>query len=812
MANLEATLHRVRYDFQPEGSEEVWTVLQLDLTEGLSRPYEAVVHVSCENPDLDAAAELLGKNAELFIERSDEHNRRVCGIIRRVADHGRRLHERAELVVHIVPAFELLGHGRDTRVHQEKTAVEIVEETLSLALGPYDREVDASGLVGAYAKREMCVQYRESHRDFVSRLLEEEGIGYYFDFSGEGHERLVLFDATSQLADLETPDGNPVPFQGDARVLGQVEPVISFEAAQRLTATSVTVRDLDWTDAEYRAEATRDGEDLRGRSRARYDHGHGQGVTLYDFSPGGRYGRNDADFQARIRGDLAVRDQTIFTGLSLLTGLCPGLVFELDGHPVPGIDGRFVITTMRHRSTPPPDGQGGDARDIEYHNYHNAFECIPADVTRYVPDRDTPKPAIYGVQTAVVSGPNPGEPYTDEYGRIKVRFHWDREAIDPSRTSAWVRLGQTWAGHDGSGLHTFLFVPRVGSEVIVTFLDGDPDRPLVTGAVYNAQNLPPLALPDEATRSVLRTESIGGGGGHNELSFEDEAGAEEVYLRAERNLRELVQHDHATRVLNDQENVVDKNQTEEIGEDQELTVSQNRKKTVEGNETNAIEGTRQTTVGESGGDDVLTVKNGRYVSVEGKRDLKIDGTDSVHVKGARDVTLDSGLTTTVTGGIEQTINSGGWTLTTTGSVVHGLSGAYSVDAGQSVNIAAGSVMQLDATGPLNVKAQTVTIRSNTAVNVRAPSGIQHVTPAKEESVVQQLAKMTNSSASFAAAKLDVVGLATGVTHTKMEYTRLTVGLGRFTVGNEDIKAVAGKIEIDQRAAAKIEKVGAFLIG
>lgn len=803
-----ARSRHVEYELEVDGSEEHWTVRAVEITEELSGTYEAVLRIRCEDADVDAVDALLGKDVSLRIDRRGDHDRRICGIVHRVVEHGAREHH-AEVDVHVVPALALLGHGTDSRIFQEKTAVEIVEEVLAAALGPYRREVDASGLTGAYATREMCVQYRESHRDFVSRLLEEEGIGYYFDFDGDGHERMVLFDANPQLAALRTMDGNPAPFSRGAHVVRGAEPVIRFEPAHRLTATGVTVRDLDWTEPQYRAEATRNGRDLRGRARSIYDHGHGRSVTLQDFSPGGRYGSSDADFQAQIRQELAVRDQHRFTGSSMLIGLRPGVTFELAGHPVPGVDGRYLVLRVRHSSAPPPGAESGAEHGEDY---HNVFECISDDQTTYVPDRDTAKPAIYGVQTAVVSGPQPGEPYTDEYGRIKVQFHWDREAVDASRTSAWIRLGQTWAGHDSSGMHTFLFIPRVGSEVIVTFLDGDPDRPLVTGAVYNATNLPPLSLPNEATRSVIRTETVGGGGGHNELSFEDAAGREEVYVRAQRNLREFVRNDHDTHVLHDHTNLVDGNDTETVGLDQNLTVRQSRWKTVGRNETNVIRGERMTTVGEEGGNDVLHVINNRNVRIDGFRDVDIANGDLLHVHGGQDVTIDQGLNTTVANGVTQTITSGGLTMTTTGDVVHGISGHFALNAGQSVNLRSGTEMTLDATSALRVKAQTVTIASDTSVNVRAPAGIQQISPASETNVYTEAYHTIQQKFESILGKFAAYTIAMSIYGLKVDISGVKVDFYGCKLDNSTFKAKKQDITIDNSLTVNVNVAAIVLIG
>ncbi|MBX3275604.1 MAG: type VI secretion system tip protein VgrG [Sandaracinaceae bacterium] len=734
------TQRHVRYQLTIESCEDALEVRSFALTEALSRPYEMILQVRCDNRDLDVTT-IVGRNASVLLDRGGEHNRRVCGIVDRVAERGGREHH-TELELRVVPALTLLGHGRDSRIFQDKNAIQVVEEVLGLAFGPYRRELDASGLLSFYVPREMCVQYRESHFEFVSRLLEEEGVGYYFDFDGEGHERMVLFDGNRQLDALTTMDGNAVPYAEGAQVIDGREPVVRFEVAHRLGATAITVRDVDWTADEYRIEASRDGEDERGFTRSVYDHGHARSVTMYEFSPGARYGASDVDYQAQLRSELLVRDRQRFVGTSMLIGVRPGIKFELAGHPVPGMDGHYVVVEVRHASdgTLAPGGRGPEAHGEEH---YNRFECIPLDST-YVPDRRTPKPSIAGVQTAIVSGPNPGEPYTDEYGRVKVRFHWDREAVDPARASAWIRLGQTWAGHDSSGLHAFLFIPRVDSEVIVTFLDGDPDRPLVTGAVYNARNLPPLSLPSEATRSVIRTETVGGGGGHNELSFEDAAGQEEVYLRAERNLRELVQHDHLTHVQNNHRNQVDGTDREIVGGNQFLTVRGDREKTIENSEVNVIHVDRETTVG---GEDDLRVRGNATTNVRQNVTVDVGGSRTGHVVGAQSWTIDSGSTLTVTGGVEQTIRDGGWRLTTTGGVTHSITGGMVVDATSGITMSAAGNVAINGGQGVEVSGLSIELRSSTSIDQIAPAGINNLTPTAHSTVAQTLTEMLTDATS-----------------------------------------------------------------
>ncbi|HJL14539.1 MAG TPA: type VI secretion system tip protein TssI/VgrG, partial [Sandaracinaceae bacterium LLY-WYZ-13_1] len=696
MSGDEGARAALDYELHIEDAEG-WKLGELELTEALGEPYELTLVVHHDDPDAEPR-ELLGLNAEVLLDRG-EHNRRVCGIVRRVeTSDARRHHVTATLTV--VPALWGLGRGSDSVIFQDKTVKDILEERLGGLLGPYGREVDVGGLERDYPQREYCVQYRESDLSFCHRLMEEEGIGYFFDFDGDGWERMVLFERNGQLSQAPTLDGQAIPFVARGEVVEQAETIIRMGPRRELTATAIDVRDYDWTQGQTRVEATVDGEDEQGRSRMAYDHGHGRTVSLFDFQQAGRYAQNDVDRQAEIRREALVRDAESFIGTSMVIGLAPGRTFEVQGHPVPGVDGEYLLTRVTHRDAPPPsvDGSGGE-------DYHNEFECIPLDVP-WRPTRRTDKPAIYGVQTAVVTGGGDGEIHTDHYGRVQVLFHWDREGVEP--TSCWIRVAQLWAGHDGMGYPGFLFIPRVGMEVVVTFVNGDPDRPLVTGAVYNGTNLPPEALPDEASRSMIRTRSLNGTG-YNELSFEDAAGREEVHLRAERNLRELVQNDHATHVLRHHTHTVDGDDTETVGGDQELTVRGEREKTVENSERNEIQGDRGTTV--IGNDEL---------NVHANADTTIDHGYTVQVGGAQRWTVDQGSTLTVTGGLEQTIASGGWRTSTTGNSDHDVTMQYALHAGGDISMTTDASAVVMATGPVEVTGRQIDLTSQTAINVRAP--------------------------------------------------------------------------------------------
>jgi type VI secretion system secreted protein VgrG len=319
-----------------------------------------------------------------------------------------------------------------------------------------------------------------------------------------------------------------------------------------------------------------------GPERAEYEHDSAP-LTLAGFD--GRYRENDADAQVRIRRERQRCEALVVEGEATAIGLAPGRIFEVAGHPRPGHDRRWLVRAATHRAS---------AR-----SWSTRFECIPAEVP-HRPRRAAARPRISGVQTARVVGPAGEEIHTDEHGRIKVQFHWDRDGRLDERSSCWIHVAQPWAGA-GWG---FVFVPRIGMEVIVTFVNGDADRPICTGCVYNGENRPPLALPDEKTRSTIRTSSSLGGDGYNELTFEDAAGEEQIIVHAQRDLNETVERAHTTVVGGDQSN------------------------SVSGDHSNSVDGEHTEYVG---GNQSLTVEGDRQVVVSGLQDFTVEGGNSSHL-------------------------------------------------------------------------------------------------------------------------------------------------------------------------------------
>jgi type VI secretion system secreted protein VgrG len=682
---------------------ELLRVGAIEVVEALDEPYRARVVLPTsqwrDEPDLSA---FLGADAVLEIVRGDAWTpRRVSGVIERVT----QLDPTEDgVAVELVPALAYLAKGRNTRIFQEMTVPDILEAVLRERLEEYGRRV-ALQLEGDYEAREYCVQYQESDFDFVSRLMEEEGIHYGFDHLGEV-ELLCLRDANDAFETL-APD-ELVPYGLHDFVLRDVEPVLRFDRVHRATPTSVALRDWDWTAGSAEtmvlaAEARAEG--LDGGDREQYEHGEGRTLSISSFDEGvRRYQHHDADAQARRRGEGFLAGALHGVGMGRVTAFVPGAVFELSGHPALGADGRYLITRVRHVSEPAPRIGGGDDR------YHNTFECIPAD-TAYRPRRRASKPRILGTQTAVVTGPSGEEVHVDGHGRIRVQMHWDREGGLDEHSACWIRVRQPWAGATWGSW----WVPRIGMEVVVQFSDGDPDRPLVTGAVYNGANALPYPQPDEKTKSTIRSNSSLGGGGFNELRFEDAAGSEEIFVHAQKDYNEVVENDHTTQVGNNQTNTVDVDQTQ--------TIHQNQVEQVDGNQE-------------------MTVDGNRTVQVTANFDETVDGTETRHTTGDVTETFDANETRDIGASVTESIAGdetrdvaasqaetvgAAHTLTISGDRAVTIGATLDVSAAAGITTITPAAFDITATGGQTINATGgITVVAPGGINITAPGGVHRI--------------------------------------------------------------------------------------
>ena len=556
-------------------------VLSFRGQETVSRPFGfdlAVTVRSSDAPDLDSA--LLGQPATLMMDVPDGEPRNVCGIIVAVEAQDVFQQDRHAFHLRLVPRLWLLGRRTTSRVFQNETVPAIVGAVLDAARVPYRK-----ALVEKYVPRTYCVQYQETDLAFVTRLLAEEGIFYVFEHSAE--ETLVLCDGPHLYESIAGDPQLAYRYQdGSEGLVPREHHVGRFALRRKVKPGAVLHRDYDFRRPllDLRAETSPSSSaPPAGGPAVEVPAFEAEELRVYDHH--GEDEQPDVDAgTARTRLEQRRRRALVAKGASACRRLSPGLRFELVDHEIDALNCGYVISRVEHRGR---GAEGGRGREPVY---TNTFACVPADVALR-PKR--PQRVIQQVtETALVVGPAGEEIYTDEHGRVKVQFPWDLAGKRDEHSSCWVRVSQAWAG-SGWG---FQFVPRIGMEVLVTFLGGDFDRPLITGCVPNAINVPPFPLPGNRTRSGIRTRTTSGGRGFNELSFEDQKGAEEVLLAAQRDLREKVNNDHTVVVGNNDATTVGKNRTASIAGADTLTVARSRSSTIGGDDAIVVQQSRTVTV------------------------------------------------------------------------------------------------------------------------------------------------------------------------------------------------------------------------
>ncbi len=701
--------HEVEYHFELASVGGRWGVREVDFHEALNEPFELTVRALL----LDAhpeSSELLGQECSLSLERGGQQ-RMFKGIVRKAKVLER--HSGLNVRLTIVPALWLLEQRRGSRIFQDLTVPEIVEEVFQRALGGRSREL-RNELSETYPRHEYVTQYQESELAFVTRLCEQEGIFFYFDHESGDHEVLVLADGTSGLA--EVGEDGRVEFARDPAQAPGGEAVYRANHAERVGTTDMVVADWDWTrpSVVLREEQTGRGED----DPALEDYDHTDAVAIYAYDAGGRaYGEHDAVRQARIRAQRLDLDRQHWHMRSTVLSARPGRILELQGCPDGALDGRRYLIVSTHGSGEATEGVDG--------GFDNGFDCVPVDVP-YRPRRSVPRPLAYGPSSAIVTGPSGEEIHTDEHGRVKVQFHWDREGQRDERSSCWLRVQQTWAG-PGWGSW---FLPRVGMEVVVQFLDGNPDKPFVAGCLYHGENPTPYPLPDDKTKSTIKTNSSPGGGGFNELRFEDKAGSEEVFIHAQKDFNEVVEHDHSTHVKNDQANTVGVNQTEHVGGEQTMTVDKNRTVHVKGSQSFKIDG-GEANAGVTGskleitGDYKVDVSD--WIKIEAPTYIQIKCGDSVirmepgkirlTAGGGSEIVLDVNAQTTSSQGTEVLLDADARTTASTGAELkldatadlHSIDGSQVLlDANAAMTSSKGATVQLSADADMSGMGATVT--------------------------------------------------------------------------------------------------------
>jgi type VI secretion system secreted protein VgrG len=578
-------------------------------TESVSAPYSFQLDLLSEQPDV-ASGDLLRKPVHITLELPDGSERVIHGLVNRFTQLPRR-HALSAYRIEVVPWLWFLSLSRDCKIFQNMTVPEILEEVFKkLGYSDFDMKVNRS-----YPKREYCVQYRETHLNFVSRLMEEEGLFYFFEHTEDKHT-LVIADGNSAVA--------PVDGESTVRVAPQEHEgesvVTSLTCEDVVHSAAFTLKEYDYLQPSLSLQSSIEGD------------GVGE---VYDFL--GNYASPDeGDRYARLQLEAEEARHRMVRGSATCRGFEGGRRFTLRDHYRDDLNVEYMLLQVTHWGTVGDYLSGGATAE-----YGNDFVAIPHSVP-YRPVRGTPKPSVGGTQTALVVGPSGEEVYVDSHGRVKVQFHWDRYGSKNENSSCWVRVAQPWAGKGYGTAH----IPRIGNEVVIEFLDGDPDRPLIIGSVYNADQTPPLGLPDAGIQMGIKSRSSKGGGGHNEITVTDTKGTELITIHG--------QYDMSTTVLHDETIDIGNDRTDSVGNDETISIGNNRTETVGNDETITIGSNRTEQVG---ADESIKIGKNRSRTVMIK--------DSIMVGAAQDITV--GAAQKIAVGAAQTIVVGANQSTSVGN-------------------------------------------------------------------------------------------------------------------------------------------------
>ena len=715
--------------------EDKLLLMGFEGTEGISQLFSFRLELMATNSTKVEFDKLLGQELAVTMEIGSEDPQSTTatyryfrGICRRF-EQGNRNQDFTSFRAEIVPQFWLTTRTAQSRIFQHMSVPDILKKVLAGLKVNYQLE-------GTFEKREYCVQYRETDFNFVCRLMEEEGIFYFFKHTQDAHELCIVNTRASHpdVTGIKKVQWNVD--QGQHRELRHVHewvkrqevrsgkfamwdhsfqrPDDSFESKKN-TLASVAVGKVTHK-LEVAGNDKFEIYDYPGEFAQRFDGisktGGDQG-ELSKISP-------DGTRTVELRMQAETLAGLVIEGSSNCNQFISGHKFTLEKH-FDG-EGSYILTSVHHIAHGGNIYRSGDDGEFVY---SNSFTCIP-DALPFRPQRTTPKPCVMGAQTAVVVGPAGDEIFTDKYGRVKVQFHWDRESKADANSSCWLRVGTSWAGKQWGAIQ----IPRIGHEVIVQFLEGDPDAPIIICSVYNASAMPPYKLPDHKTMSTLKSLSTKGGGGFNEIRMEDKKGSEQIFMHAEKDEDIRVKHDAKEWIGNDRHLIVDKGSLYEWvkKKDKHSIVKGDRLSKTQGDEGEVIEGDRSVKISKN---DHLSVTSNRSAKVDGDENLKVGGasnlevTKKISIKGADDF--------------------------------HGKAGKnYAMEAGQAIHIKAGTTLIIEAgtqislkvggnfidisSAGVSIKGSLVNINSGGAAgsgggsSPTAPAAPQDPDPAKEAKV------------------------------------------------------------------------------
>ena len=642
---------------------DVLLLRSVSIQEQMGRMFQIEAELSCEKGEI-VFDKVLGTNVTIRLQIGDKP-RYFNGFVSRFvqgSNEGGFTRYRAE----VVPWLWFLTRTADCRIFQNKSVPDIIQQVFK-DHGFTDFKLNLQNPPGP---REYCVQYRETDFNFVSRLMEQEGMYYHFEHT-DGKHTMVIVNAPS--AHKAFPGHEEVTFSElESNATGS-EGISNWVVEKEVQPVGYALNDYHFPTSKTSLLAS--ANVTRQHAASKFE--------IFDY-PGEYTVAKEGEKLAQIRLDELQAQHEILRGQATVRGLAVGSKFKLKGHPRKDQNDReYLLTGVSIHID-----NGGYATGREGGQFFTCnFRAMPLAQPFRTP-RLTPKPIVQGPQTAVVVGPKGEEIYVDKFGRVKVQFHWDRYGKADENSSCYIRVAQTWAGKNWGVIQ----IPRIGQEVVVQFLEGDPDQPLIVGSVYNDAVMPPYPLPDRKTLSGIKTNSTIGGKGFNEVRFEDKKGDEQLFIHAEKNMdtrvknscfefigydRHLVvKHDQNERVENNRSETVDKDHVEKIGKDRHLKVV--------GKEAKEVDETLSLTVKK----DVTEVFKANH-SEEVTKDYYLKA-QNVVIEAATNITLKVG------------------------------SSSLAIEAG-GVGIKTSGQLKIESTGPAEIKSSaTIKIEGGATADVKSP--------------------------------------------------------------------------------------------
>ena len=741
---------------------------------GLGELEEMHLGLLSDKPDLEPET-LLGQPIDLAVTLRDGASRHFCGIVTRfgIGRHqGRWFGYRAV----VRPWLWFLTRTADCRIFQDQSVPEIVEAVFQdhAAIAAFKFK-----LVRSYRKWLYCVQYRETDFNFVARLMEDEGMYWYFEH-GQGVHTLVIVDAASAHAPM--PGVAKLPFfDNDGQVPPDTEYVTQWDSSRAVKAGKTVLTSYDFE----RPSTPLVVQQVLQRA---YD---GSDEELFDYQgdytqkPDGQQQVDDRLDEQQCRFEQA-------SGLSNAHALATGLLFELTRHPRGSQNAQYLCARAQFSVRDQASESGGGPGALEC-----SFDALRSDQT-FRPARRTPRPFVQGPQTAVVVGPSGDEIYTDKYGRVKLQFHWDRYGKKNEKSSCFVRVCTPWAGKSFG----FVQIPRIGQEVVVDFLEGDPDQPIITGRVYNAEQMPPWELPANATQSGLLTRSSKGGayGNANAIRFEDKLGAEQLWLHAEKNQDIEVENDETHWVGHDRTKTIDHDETTHVKHDRTETVDNNEKITIGVDRTESVGSNEKIAIG---ADRTETVGSNENISIGANRTESVGANESISIGANRSITVGSSETATVAlqrthaVGVNETIAIGA-----AQEIAIGAAQVVAVGAAQSITVGANQSTSVGANQSNSIGAkQSTSVGADRTLSVGGAQNTS-VAKARSTSVGEDDALKVGKNLKITAA--DSITLTTGSASITMKKD------GTITIKGKDI-TIDGSGKINVKAGGNIVMKGSKIL-